>query len=109
MSRDTSEKLTTLAVGGKAAGQSLTGTYGMAKFHVRQSLNFDYGADIPDEILTIGYEVYREMALRWRMRLTLCRRCVSGWLKNTPSWIASGRRSAFPITPGRRVKQSTNW
>lgn len=66
MDRDTSEKLTTLAVGGKAAGQSLTGTYGVAKFHIQQPLNFDYGVAIPDEILTIGYEVYREMALRWR-------------------------------------------
>lgn len=60
------ERLTTLAVGGKAAGQSLTGNCGVAAFHVRQPLNFDYGADVPDEILTIEKQFYREMTLRWK-------------------------------------------
>ena len=63
--RDTSEKLTTLAVGGKGAGSVLTGSYGIAKHHVRKPLNFNYGREIPDEVLTVEYEVYREMVLRW--------------------------------------------
>jgi hypothetical protein len=59
-----SEKLTTLAVGGPAAGQSLTGSYGAAIFYIRQPLNYSYCTEpMPDEVLVIDRAYYREMAL----------------------------------------------
>jgi hypothetical protein len=64
MEKNRSEHLTTLAVGGPAAGQSLAGSYGAAMFYIRQPLYFNYSAEpVPDEVLVTDRAYYREMAL----------------------------------------------
>ena len=62
---DYTPRLTTIAVGGPAAGQSLSGEYGTAKYICPEPIHVSAAFPMEPQRISMRYEIYHEMKLAW--------------------------------------------